>query len=133
MDRKRNHDTLSDEKNMTLFINYLKVIKRHGEYATKITVESKIEEAARPFFISTSRAKHIIGSMLRQRGYSNSITIMECNDILTELDQITASRNRESDFDDKVSFLLYVLPSVGVKHSHEEVKKMVQEYLVKRG
>lgn len=128
--------TLTDEKSLTLFVSYLNVIKQHGEYSTKITVRDKVEEAARPLYIGIDRARKIIGRMLKERGKTNKISITECNEVLEELRKLEQFKTSDSSLDKlqrmdkKIIALNNILIRVGIDRTHDEVKALVQEYLV---
>ncbi len=108
-----------------LFVNYLQVITSYGDLAKDIQLSRLVREAAIPFTISESRAYRIINSMLKEYGKNCYLLPDECTEILKGLQ--TFSR---PGIESTVFSLDKLLISVGVKRTHEEVKQLVQEYLI---
>lgn len=129
MNHRREYITQKPQRDMMLFIKYLNVIKGYGDHAMYIPVSKKIEEAAMPFCISKDRASRIIWRMLKERGKTCKITILECNELLDELESI--SEHSVEKFEKRVTGLNNILIQVGISKTHEEVKGLVQTFLMK--
>lgn len=114
------------QRDEMLFLNYLRVIKSFGNDARYIPALVKYERAAEPFNISPDRASRIIKKKLREKGRSSNVNIEECNELLDTLTDL----HRPS-LERMVNGLNKILIRVGIDKTSEEVKQLVQEYLIK--
>lgn len=68
--KKRQKDTLTDERDEDLFSAYERVIKKHGEYAKIMPrsqlIQEAIESQPKRFYISNFTAKLIINRMMQR-------------------------------------------------------------------
>lgn len=116
------YTTQKPQRDQMLFKNYLLVIKSYGDMAVYIPIAEKFEKAAAPFNISTDRARRIIGSMLKSKGYKNNLTEAECDELLSTLIVLSAPA------DESLEKLNAILESAwkvhdGLKNLIESMKK----------
>ena len=57
----------TEERNEALFKEYQRVIEGYGDTARYVAKAKLYEKAAKPFFISTGRAKNITNEMMRKK------------------------------------------------------------------
>lgn len=126
--RKGGYTTLMPQRDLMLLINYLKVIKGYGDLARFISIGKKVEEAALPFSISPDRAKRIISRMLKERALTSDVTVIECTELLEELNSLAVQKNER--LEQRVNSLNKILMEVGVTKTHEEVKALVQKHFI---
>jgi hypothetical protein len=124
----KRYSTLTEERYLLLFVKYLNVMKSYGEGVKNIPKSILVTEAAEMVKLSPERSARIINKMLKERKHPHNITIMECNELLQEIEATSKFINDK--FEKKVNALNSILIRVGIDRTHDEVKGLVQEFLI---
>lgn len=127
---RRKSGSYTQERDVLLFRKYLSILKRnrevYKEVARSISVTDVYAEVGDLFKISSGRVGHIICRMLKTPFNENNITLQEYDEYVKELEHFTPSKLERS-----VEGLNHILMQVGISKSHEEVKRLAQEFLIK--
>lgn len=115
------------QRDEMLFRHYLEVLRSYGDMVRYVTSKEKFERAAMPFSISGNRAGRIIFRKLKEKGYNNYLSETECGELLLELQDLARSAKEDT----LVYGLNRILIQVGVSKSHEEVKQLTRDFLIK--
>ena len=124
----KKYSTLTQDRYLLLFIKYLNVVKGYGDNARFIAKSKMVAEAAEMVSLSPERAARVINKMLRERNKPHKITVIECNELLHEIE--CTHKFIHDDIDRKVDAVNKILTRVGIVRTQEEVKHLVQEHLI---
>lgn len=86
--RARKRDTQTQEKELAVYLNYKRVISKHGIHAKNMNKHDLYEETARPFFIHPDSVQRIISKMIKNPPQVSKITVEEVTEGITLVETI---------------------------------------------
>ena len=126
MRKRAEYVTGTDQRNQLLFEHYLHIVEKYKDYPRKVPIGIMVAEAAETFCISAYTANKAIRCILNESGRHKYLLPCECDELLNQLKSI-----RYCKIEQNMEGLNKILVLVGISKTHDEVKKLVQDYLIK--